>query len=190
MPSSAHHYHFAHTVLRQLAFSRPVELLDALDSPHCEGLLTELLRITCETVGGAAPCPFGASNIKVSCLLLKNRPCAIVQMPEPKGVAEAYFVAIWSRYEEDVAIQKAIANDPADQPLIDYFILERASGLTRKYHRSAPRSQSPTCFCSWSHEEGHRNCGTGPVPSFDQFVKFLAGFTLREPDDDFPPIEP
>jgi len=187
MPSSAHHYHFTHTALRQLAFSTPRELLDALDSPRCEGLFGRLLhRIDCELWEGDSR-TFGSSDIKVSSLLLKERPCAILQMPEPEQTGEAYFVAIWSRYDQGTFVQKAIAKNPADQPLIDYFTLERASGLTRKCHQSAPQSQSPTCFCSWSHKGEHRNHGTGPVPSFDQFVKFLGGFRLREPDDDFPP---
>lgn len=146
-----------------------------------EGLLTELLRITCETLGEAVPSPFRASDIKVSCLLLRNRPCAIVQMPEPASVSEAYFAAIWSRYEEDVVIQKAIANDPSDEPLVEYFTLEQASKLTRKCHRSAPESLLTTRFCSWDAEVGHRNYGTGSTPACEQFVRFLAGFTAAQP---------
>lgn len=181
MPSSAHHYHFAHTFLRQLAFAKPVELLEALDSPRCEGLLTELLRITAKTLGEAVPCAFGASDIKVSCLLLKNRPCAILQMPEPTEIAEAYFVAIWCRYESYALADEAIASPPANQPLIDYFTLERPS---------KPTPEWPTCFCSWSAEGAHRNFGLGPFPSYEEFVQFLTGFKPRQRlDDDFPPIE-
>jgi len=180
MSSSKHHYLLIHTALRQLAFSKPVKLLEALDSPRCEGLFAQLLRNIDATLGEGVPCAFGASDIKVSCLLLQNRPCAIVQMPAPERAAEAYFVAIWSRYEAYALADQAIASSPANQPLIDYYTLERVS---------KPTPEWPACLCSWNSEGAHRNLGAGPSPSYEEFVQFLAGFNLRDPDDDFPPVE-
>ncbi len=171
------YYIFVHTSLRLLAFSKPVQLLDALESPRCQGLLAQLLQNIDDEVGNVIPRTFEASDIKISCMLLKNRPCAILQMPPPERLAEAFFVAIWSRHEWEELCEKGMESASASEPLIHYFTLERPHKPTRK---------SPTVFCRWNSEGVHQIFGVSPKSaSYEEFVRLLEGFKEPRQREDF-----
>lgn len=143
------HYYFAHRFLPQLAARDALELVNDL----CHELSSELL---------AKLWLLGASGheskrrTKIPSNGLKSIPVRIntdyygvvVQLPKPKRMAEAYFVAI-------------VINDNDDEHL--FFTLEYGLNIN---------GSKRTVLGQWENET-HHNFGDGPAPQIDLFVKSL-----------------
>lgn len=79
-------------------------------------------------------------------------PCAIVELPEPRGMTEAHFIAV-------VPV-------PGEGPGVGcrYITLEYTLDIT------ADEPTPQTALCEWT-EMGHLNFGGGPEPTLEAFVE-------------------
>src|SRR5262245_18895832 len=143
-----HHYLFVHRVLPGRLWHNPSWFLETLYSEHTLGFLltrwgeagmeldeSEFLppegKLRCDFFGLAGGCR-----------------AAVISLPEPKFVTEAYMVAIVSRPEQRRWLFFKTA------PALRYFTLE--------YGLCDDMKTSRTVVCEWTGDS-HSNCGTGPA---------------------------
>src|SRR5262245_55319743 len=88
------HYTFPHQALPSVAFSGPLGFLGVLASPNARRFLADLLADVTEHCKQHEPVPdFTADDVGVSVGRIGQYPCAVIEMPPPRAMAEAYFVA-------------------------------------------------------------------------------------------------
>src|SRR5439155_967526 len=136
-------------VLRQVALDDPLQYLAVLASPEARGFMEAMFDFVCKQCQKQGEEPdFAPEDVKIHPVRIKDYPCAIIEMPPPKGTTEAFFTAL-------VLLQDlASASVPEDIPLsARYFTLEKGFSLDGR-----PR----TVLAEWS-ESGHSNYGDGPV---------------------------
>jgi hypothetical protein len=154
-----HHYTLAHVALRQVALTRPVEFLAVLASRDATRFLSDLLRQVSANCRGREDRPdFSVDDITVHTVRAGGYPCAVIEMPRARAVAEAHMVA---------AVVLADPNRPPaddEEPRVRYFTLEK--GMT---FGGPPR----TVLCEWS-DEAHMNYGDGPPAEVPAFVAAIA----------------
>lgn len=165
-----HHYVFAHVALRQLFFDKPEGFLGVLSSPRAMDLLRDLWgevgrRVAAAGEGTALP----HEGLKATVGSLGKRPCALVTLPPPEGITEAFMVAavVNASVEGEGEDAKLV---PIGDPPSFYVTLE--NGLSEK---GRPR----TVLCAWDAEGAHLNYGDGPPAEPAAFLgaveKLLAG---------------
>jgi hypothetical protein len=153
------HYLFAHYALRSVAFNDPVFYLGVLASPERREFLTNLLRTTAEHLRPGDPPPdFTVDDLKVHAVRAGGYPCAVVEMPVPRAMTEAYFTA--AVLLVDPAEE---APDLANAP-VRYFTLERSIDLD---------GNAFAMMCEWTRGGTHSNFGGGPPPRLDDFVRAI-----------------
>lgn len=148
-------YAFAHYALRQLALAKPVHFLALMASPKAQPFFKDVLADVSEQCG--RKCSFDAAAVQVHHGRIAEYPCAVIVLPEPKNMAEAYMVAV-----------VALIDPSQDEPDIEnvkgrYFTLERGLSLA---------GGTRTVLCEWS-ETGHSNYGDGPPATVEAFVSAL-----------------
>jgi hypothetical protein len=151
------HYVFAHYALRQLALSSPLNFLAMMASPDANGFLDSILDQVAERCGQRPA--FDHSAIKIHPLRVKQFPCAILELPEPKEIAEAFMVALVVPFD-------ASSSEPPDADALTgrFFTLEKGETLD---------GQPRTVFAEWD-EEGHSNYGDGPVVDVEAFCEAIS----------------
>lgn len=160
------HYAFAHLGLRSLAFDDPLRCLAILSSDDSRKFLAYLLRSVeqhCQTRGDQLD--FGLEDIVVHSVRMGRFPCSVVQMPEPRGITEAYFVALVLMIDPD-------AESLPDKPELRYFTLEKGFNVGG----GPPR----TVLCEWTADGTHANYGDGPPPELRAFLEAVAGRLKKE----------
>ena len=151
------HYLFAHYALRSVALNDPVFYLGVLASPEARQFLEGLLQTTAEHLRpGDPPADFTADDLTVHTVRAGVYPCAVVEMPRPRAMTEAYFTAAVLLVDPD--------DEAADlaSAAVRYFTLEQSFDLEGKPF---------AMMCEWSKGGTHSNFGGGPAPRLDDFVK-------------------
>lgn len=156
-----HHYVFAHVALRQLFFDKPEGFLGVLSSPRAPQLLKDLWlevgkRVSDAGEGAILP----PDGLFATVGALGPRPCAVVTLPKPEGITEAFMVAavVNASIEGEGEDAKLV---PIGDPPAFYYTLEKGMsdpGKTR------------TVLCSWNAEDSHANYGDGPAPEPRAFL--------------------
>jgi hypothetical protein len=150
------HYFFAHYALRQAAFDDPLACLAILASPKEREFLASLWASVarhCEGHGEASG--LSVEDVTVYRLRVGEAPCAVIQMPPPRGTTEAYFVAMLLHLPPSGKV-----NEPADINL-RYFTLEKGSSMG---------GASRTVLCEWTKDGSHVNFGEGPEAELSAFI--------------------
>lgn len=149
-------YAFAHYALRQVALSDPLQFLAIAASPDAERFMAAVFQEVSERCGRKAS--FDAASIKIHPRRVNTFPCAVVELPEPKEMAEAFMVAL-------VVPIDTSQKHPAGVETIKgrYFTLEK--GFTSS---NEPR----TVLAEWD-SKGHSNYGDGRLANVDAFVTAL-----------------
>ena len=153
-----HHYVLAHYALRQMALDKPLQYLAVLASPDADRFIASLFESVCEQL--KQPPDFGADAVIAHHVHIKEYPCAIIEMPQPKDTTEAYFTAL-------VAFAKLNDKAPPDPENVSarYFTLELGFSLD-----GTPR----TVLAEWSKDR-HINYGDGPKPTVEAFAGSIEG---------------
>jgi hypothetical protein len=158
-----HHYALAHYALRSAAFGDPLAYLGILASPDAREFLAQMLRSVSEHCENEEP-EFAAEDIAVHPVRVGRYPCAVVELPRPRAVAEAYFTAA-------VLLADLQDRTPESAPLeLRYFTLEKGVVLA---------GPSRTVLCEWTSEGSHANYGDGPMPQLKAFVKAVEELVSR-----------
>jgi hypothetical protein len=158
-----HHYALAHYVLRSVAFDDPLAYLGILASPDAHKFLAHLLRSVSERCKNEQP-DFAAEDIAIHPVRVGQYPCAVIELPQPRATAEAYFTA---------AVLLADLQDQVPesaQRKLRYFTLEKGFVLN-----GPPR----TVLCEWTSEGSHVNYGDGPLPQLEAFVRAVEELLSR-----------
>src|SRR5207244_1090156 len=117
------HYLFAPYARRGVAQNDPVYYLGVLASPGAREFLAHLLRTTADHARPGDPPPdFTADDLTVHTVRAGGYPCAVVEMPPPRAMTEAFFTA---------AVLLADPRDAADLAgaPVRYFTLEQSFDL-------------------------------------------------------------
>jgi hypothetical protein len=158
-----HHYVLAHQALRGAAFGDPLAYLGIMASPDARKFLTQMLRSVSEHCKNDEP-GFSARDIAVHPVRVDRYPCAVVELPRPRAVAEAYFTAAVLLAD----LQERLPESAP--PELRYFTLEKGFVLA-----GPPR----TVLCEWTSEGSHANYGDGPIPQLPAFVKAVEELLSR-----------
>lgn len=152
------HYVFAHYALRQFALENPLRFLAVVASPDAEAFFEAVLQDVCEHCHCQPP--FAASSIQVHTVRIQNSPCAVIELPEPGGMTEAFMVAL-------VVLIDIESGEPPNPEDVEarYFTLEQGFTLSNE-----PR----TVLAEWDSQR-HSNYGDGPEPTVEAFVRALGG---------------
>lgn len=155
-----HHYHLVHYVLRMVAFTQPVDCLGHLASEGAEEFVEHLWDMTVECCPDDAGAPdFAPADIDVHIARIGEYPCAVVEMPPPRKMTEAYFAGLLIPVELD-----ELADGRTEVPL-RYFTLE---------YTVDERDAASTVLCEWTADGDHLNGGSGPEPTLGAFLQAIA----------------
>ncbi len=151
------HYVFAHYALRQIALSEPLRFLAIAASPEAEQFIDAILHDVAEHCGRKTS--FGADAVRIHPTRVHTFPCAVIELPEPGEMAEAYMVAVV------VPIDPA-SDEPPDMDTVQarYFTLEKGFSMSNE-----PR----TVLAEWD-TSAHANYGDGPAPTVEAFVQAIS----------------
>jgi hypothetical protein len=151
-------YVFAHYALRQIALSDPLHLLAVAASPEAKPFFEHVLKLVADQCGRRAS--FDAASLKIHATRVNDYACAVIELPEPREVAEAFMVALVLPIETSADKPPKI-----DEAQARYFTLEKGFALSNE-----PR----TVLAEWDAQR-HSNYGDGPAPTVDEFVAALGG---------------
>lgn len=151
------HYVLAHYALRQIGLSNPLQFLAIAASDDPSKFIDSVLADVVNDCKRKAD--FRAEDVKFHPVRVKDFPCVVMEMPEPKETAEAYMTAL-------VVPLDLEAGPPADAEQIQarYFTLEKGFSLD-----NTPR----TVLAEWS-ATAHSNFGDGPKVDVKAFVRAIA----------------
>ncbi len=146
-----HHYIFAHRVLPALFLNDPPKFIETISAGQDNFVHWLWKRVGEKEVQNASDriAPNG-----LSCAIMRaedNATVAIVTLPPPEGMTEAYFVALVYWPQEDAALA----------PAARYITLEHGMQAD-----GSPR----TVLCEWT-KEMHANYGNGPEPVLQTFFE-------------------
>ena len=161
-----HHYTLAHVALRQMAHDDPVAFLGILASPKAPEFLAEVFRSVSDHCRERDPRPdFTAADLTIHRGRVGRYPCAVVQMPPPKGPTEAFFAAAVLLVDPEQPMP------PRESVKARYFTLEKGVTLG-----GPPR----TVLCEWTADGTHSNFGDGPPARLEAFVAALERFVSEK----------
>ena len=150
-------YVFAHYALRQMALSRPLQFLVIAASPDAQRFMADILQEVSEKCGRKAS--FDATSIQIHKCRVHTFPCAVIELPEPKEIAEAFMVALVVPIHMSQESPKGIETIPAR-----YFTLEKGFTMSDE-----PR----TVLAEWEMGR-HSNYGDGPAVNVEEFVAAIS----------------
>ena len=149
------HYVFAHETLRKTAYEDPLFILNILTSTKRDMFLEHVLEMTDKRLTPMdLDYKFSITDLSVRREWIGECPSVIIEMPTPRAVGEAYFVAI----------VLLASHHQGPDVVMDYFTLEL--GVTKS-------GEKRTTFCAWSEEDAHRSYGDGPVPTIEGFMGMI-----------------
>ena len=150
------HYVLAHYALRQTALADPVIYLGILASEDAPKFIGNMIDAVASDFGQSPA--FHADAITVHPLRVGRYPCAVIEMPEPGDVAEAYFTALVGM------IDLADGPPPESEDLpARYFTLEKGATLD---------GQPRTVLAEWD-ATSHMNYGDGPIATVEAFLQAI-----------------
>lgn len=140
------HYLYAHRVLPTLFYQNPQHFLSILITDGI-AFLRFFWDRTLQDQGDEPRTPPQGMNYETRGLD-DGTVIAIIELPPPERMAEAYFVA-------------AVFHEADPHPLMRYFTLELGLSL----FENTPR----TVLCEWTADGKHLNFGDGPAPESKPF---------------------
>lgn len=172
-PLRCEHYTLAHIALRTVAHNDPLAFLGALASPAATSFLAEMVQSVRKHCGertrdevSGAEYELPVDDLTVHKVRAGRCPCAVIEMPVPRAIAEAHFVA---------AVLLTDWHPPEPVPdVVDmrYFTLERGTRID-----GSPR----TVLCEWSAEGTHINYGDGPEANVEAFTRAIENLLAAAP---------
>ena len=162
--NSKHHHAFAHYALRYVAYSDPLGTFAVLGTDDRVRFLDSLIAELDTKMEGEGRRNFSGKDIEFFGNSIDGRPCAMLKMPPTTNPAEAYFVAIVSRFTVKEIETKS--EELSMTGLIDYYTLERPVMISEDYQ---------SVFCGWTEDDTHLNFGGGPAPTIKNFFALLKG---------------
>lgn len=150
------HYAFAHYALRQMALSDPLKFLAIVVSPDAGRFMDALLQDVADQCDRQAS--FDATSVKIHQTLVNSFPCAVIVLPEPQEMTEAFMVAV------------VVPIDMSSEQLPDRDTLKARYFTLEKGFSSSNKPQ--TVLAEWDMG-GHLNYGDGPPANVDAFVAAL-----------------
>ncbi len=154
-----HHYTFAHTALRMLCESNPLQFFEVMGSDERDKLLKFVLSKVVEQCEGDKTPDFDFDEVKIHTVKLGDYPTVLVVMPQVEAVTEAVMTAI-------VLTNRLDLEDPDNKISCRYFVLELSLSSD---------GNPQTSLCEWSGDE-HLNHGDGPEPSVKAFLTAIESF--------------
>jgi len=159
------HYAIAHQALVEFALDHPLRYFALMASPDAKRLLDVVYAAVCDRYAQQGEQPdFGPGSLQIHCRRLQGRPLAIVQMPPPVAVGEAYFTALLGVPEGDAGTEVGGSSGAEVEPQNwagRYFTLEMG----------VPSQQGPrTVLGEWTAGGDHLNYGDGSRPVLPEFV--------------------
>ena len=150
-------YNFVHTLLPQLAWRRPAAVRRELADPFlARELLLYMWDKAGEDLNPNERVPI--KGLRLTWHAVAGRATALLHLPAPRALTEAYFAALV--YEEEDDDNPPATDDDELRPR--YFLLESTMGLLRATDPSpAPDAGQPTLL-SERRGEHHRSFGPGP----------------------------
>jgi len=159
-PPRLHHYALVHVVLRQIALSHPLETFAALVGESKQEFFEQLVRSVDDAIGEQGEeLDFAARDLRCHHMRVNDCPCAVIQMPDPRGITEAHLVGLVVPLAEERIDRQAAEPEPEGR----YFTLERGAGRS---------GESRTVLCEWT-ADAHLNYGDGPSPTAAAFCRAL-----------------
>lgn len=155
------HYAVAHYTLRFMALNDAASYLYTMGTKDSSDLLEAAIEAACKQLNLTAD--FTAQEMKVHPIRVAGHPCAVVEMPLPPEVADAYFTALIASWPPVPPPE-----EPAFAPR--YFTLEKGSNLD-----GTPR----TVLGEWTKSD-HHNYGDGPEPTVAAFARSLDQLIARK----------
>jgi len=150
------HYLFAHYALRSVAQNDPVFYFGVLASPDGPTFLDQLLKtVTDHLRPGEPPPDFSAADCRIHTVRAGIYPCAVVELPTPRAMTEAYLTAavlLVDAAEEEANLTNAV---------VRYFTLELGFNFD---------GTPVTALCEWGKDGSHYNFGPGSTPDIELFV--------------------
>ena len=170
-----HPYNFAHVLLPQLAWRRPVAVRRELADPYlARELMLYVWDKAAENVAPADRVP--NKGLRLTWHEVAGRAVALFHLPAPQATMEAHLSALV--YEED----EEPAENEAEETRPRYFTLEAALGL-------AGPAGTPTVVGEWAGDH-HRHLGRGPAGgrpnTAEAFLEALATVLGPLPGADVP----
>jgi len=148
------HYYFAHRFLPELAARNARELVDDLSHEQAAEFLGKLWLLCARGFESERHSKIPSTGLKSVPVRIDDAHFgAVVQLPKPKRMAEAHFVAI-------------IINDNQTADEHRFFTLEFGLDVD---------GSKRTVLGQWANDT-HYNFGDGPAPQVDLFVKSLERF--------------
>ncbi len=152
------HYLFAHRVVRDIFFKDPLSFLAFLASPEGPGKLRGLWDAIGEDCAKQSGTPaLSADGLRVHTVRIAGYPAAVIELPEPRGITEAHFVAA-------ILLVDPAAERLPEKPSARYLTLEKGFHL---------EGGERTVLCEWA-AEAHLNYGDGPPAELDAFCNCAA----------------
>lgn len=144
-----HHYALAHVVLRGLFLENPARFFAAMSDPRGrEALIPVIWEMATRRSGGAEPSDYAPKDLAWEEYVISGARVLLARMPEPKGLTEAWFVAM--------VMRGRARPGPADGKSPSFFTLEK--GMQRNV------------LCAWTHE-CQLNFGDIPAPTPEGFLE-------------------
>ena len=170
-----HPYNFAHVLLPQLAWRRPVAVRRELTDPYlARELLLYVWDKAAENVAPTDRVP--GKGLRLTWHEVAGRATALLHLPAPQATMEAHFSALVYEEEEEPAENEAEETRPR------YFTLEATLGL------SGPTG-TPTVVGEWAGDT-HRQLGRGPAGgrpgTAEAFLEALAAVLGPRPNTQVP----
>jgi hypothetical protein len=144
-----HHYIFAHKAIPSLFFYDPEKFLYIL-SVHAEAFLRDYWNIIGEKMDKTELVASGGLACEVR-KIFNGDVGALITLPPPERITEAYFVAPVYRPQADSKTERT-----------RFFTLE----FNPEYHNKS-------VLCEWEAEGSHLNNGDGPEPKPEDFWKVV-----------------
>lgn len=173
-----HHYMFAHAALRMAAFENPLAFLGTLASPDANEFLASLMAsVSDHCRERQAQADFRVEDLIVHKVRVGSFPCAVVEMPRPRAITEAFFAA-------GVVLADLSAGAPPSDVGLRYFTLEKGMHID---------GASRTVFCEWTSSGSHLNFGEGPGPALGPFLEAVRELLAtsgerQQPDNSAPDL--
>ena len=112
-----HHYVYAHNIIRDFCNDDPSLFFGYMGSPEKDVLVGFFWHKVCEFCDQEEITVLCEKDFKFTCLSLSEFPTILVEMPKPKAITEAFYVAI--------VLLANMSEDPApENPNARYFVLE------------------------------------------------------------------
>lgn len=148
-----HHYMLAHHIIRDVCEQDPMQFFSMIGSPQQSMFATWLWEVTVEQVGRPMEDidPSGLSFVKSR---VQGFPVVLIEMPPPKAVAEAHYVAVVLGSESEVS---------KGNKSFRYFTLERGKDSN---------GAVTTTLCEWT-DSGHKNYGSCPCANVKAFIQAI-----------------